>query len=342
MESSSISSALMDKRSGPSSQAWLFLGPEIGEKQAAIDEIRNNLSATGKPLSDRKLEETVYYAGETPVPVMVSAILNGSLFADTRLFHIKSAEGIKKKEDVDLFSSCLSSLPGDASIILISEETGIATGLEKVIPKANKRIFWEISDSRKSEWVRTFFRNEGFRISPDGIETILELVENNTAALRQECSRLAAFLDKGKEITGEEAEKWLSHTREESVFTLFSRIAAGDLSRTLESARMLLEAKVAPPAIFAVLTTCFRKLINYIALKEAGNYDDAEYRKIGVFSPGAKRDYAAAATRYDSAGAESCLALTAEYDFIMRSALSFPEQILMDKYLFRIHSFRTH
>ena len=325
----------MDKRDSPSSQAWLFLGPEIGEKQAAIDEIR-------KKLSLQKFEETVFYAGETPVPVMVSRIQNGSLFADLRLFQIKCAEEIKKKEDVDLLSSCLASPPGDACIILVSEETGIAAGLEKIIPKANKRIFWEISDSRKSQWVETFFRNEGFKISPDGIETILELVENNTAALRQECSRLALFLDKDEEITGEEAEKWLSHTREESVFTLFSRIAAGDLSRSLESARMLLEAKVAPQAIFAALASCFRKLINYIALKNAGNYDDAEYRKIGVFSPGAKRDYAAAATRYDSAGAESCLALTAEYDFTLRSALSFPEQILMDKYLFKLYSLKIH
>ena len=325
------SSAPMYSRNDSVFQTWLFLGPEIGEKQAAIDEIREKLS-------DGKFEETVYYAGETPVPIMVSGILNGSLFSDERLFHIKCAEGIKKKEDVDLFSSCLASPPHGTCIILISEETGIAAGLEKSVPKANKRIFWEISDSRKSEWVRTFFRNEGFRISPDGIETILELVENNTAALRQECSRLAGFLDKSKEITGEEAEKWLSHTREESAFTLFSRIAAGDLSRSLESARMLLEAKVAPPAIFAALASCFRKLTHYIALKEAGIYDEAEYRKIGVSSPGAKRDYAAAASRYDSAGAESCLALTAEYDFVLRSALSFPEQILLDKYLFKIHA----
>ena len=330
-----IFSVPMHKNGSSSSQAWLFLGPEIGEKQAAIDEIRQQLS-DGKPLSLQKLEETVYYAGETPVPVMVSSLINGSLFSDVRLFHIKCAEGIKKKDDIDLFSSCLASLPGDAYIILISEETGVAAGIEKIIPKANKRIFWEISDSRKSEWIRTFFRNEGFRISPDGIETILELVENNTAALRQECSRLVGFLDKGKEITGEEAEKWLSHTREESVFTLFSRIAAGDLSRSLESARMLLQAKVAPPAIFAALASCFRKLTHYIALKEAGIYDEAEYRKIGVFSPGAKRDYAAAATHYDSAGAESCLALTAEYDLMLRSALSFPEQILLDKYLYKI------
>ena len=193
-------------------------------------------------------------------------------------------------------------------------------------------------DSRKYEWVESFFRKEGFRISTEGIETILELVENNTAALRQECSRLILFLDKDREISGEDAEKWLSHTREESVFTLFSRIAAGDFPRTLESAGILLAARETPPAIFAGLASCFRKLINYLALKEAGVSDEWEFKKIGVSAPGAKRDYSAAATRYNSSGAETCLALTAEYDLILRSALSFPDQILMEKYLYKIHS----
>jgi len=316
----------MNKKNG----AWLFLGPEIGEKQTAIDEIRKKLPGG--------YEETVYYAGEISESAMVSHIRNASLFAETRLFLIKSTEGIKKKEDIDILSSCLASLPDDTFVILISEETSIAKGLENAIPQANKRIFWELTDNRKAAWVKDFFTGEGFRISAEGVETILELVENNTAALKQECSRLTLFLDKNTEINGEEAEKWLSHTREESAFTLFSRIAAGDFSRSLESARMLLAAKEVPPAIFAALASCFRKLDSYLSLKESGVSDDWEYRKIGVSSPGAKRDYAAAARRYDSTGAETCLALTAEYDMRLRASSSFPEQILLDEYLFKIHS----
>jgi DNA polymerase-3 subunit delta len=326
-----------------SANTWLFLGPEIGEKETAINEIKKKISEKG----NTAIEETVYYAGDTPVPVMVSAMRNGSLFSDLRLFTIKSAEGFKKKEDIDLLSEYTASPPDGTFLILVSEETSVAKGLEKNIPPSNKRVFWELLDSRKSEWVADFFRREGFKISREGIDTILELVENNTAALRQECSRLILFLDKamaqkgmahkGQEITGEDAEKWLSHTREESPFSLFSRIAAGDFSRSLESMRILLAAKESPVAIFAALASCYRKMYSYLALKEAGVSDDFEYKKIGVSSPGAKRDYAAAQRRYDSAGAETCLALTAEYDFLLRSASSFPEQILMDQYLYKIH-----
>ena len=312
------------------SGVWLFLGPEIGEKQNAIDVIRKKLPGG--------TEEAVFYAGETAVPVMASQLKNPSLFADTRLFFIKCAEGIKKKDDIDLLSSCLRSLPDDTYIILISEETSVAKGLETSVPAANKKIFWELLESRKTEWVKDFFRREGFMISTAGIETILELVENNTAALKQECSRLILFLDKNKEITGEEAENWLSHTREESAFTLFSRIAAGDFSRSLESLRVLLEAKKTPPSIFPALASCFRKLMSYLALTEAGVTDEFEFKKIGVSAPGAKKDYAAAARRYNSTGAESCLALTAEYDLLLRSSFSFPEQILMDEYLYKLFS----
>jgi len=322
----------------PYNGAWLFLGPEIGEKQTAVEEIRKNISASGSIRSDGAAEETVYYAGEAGVPVIISNIQNGSLFADKRLFIIKSAELIRKKEDVDLLSPCLASPPADTYIILISEETSIAKGLEQSVRPGNKKIFWELLDSRKSDWVRNFFMREGFRISHEGIETILELVENNTAALRQECSRLTLFLDKSREISAEDAEKWLSHTREESPFTLFSRIAAGDFSRSIESLRTLLAAKEAPPAIFAGLAFCFRKLLGYLYLKEAGITDEGEYRRIGITSPSAKRDYAAAGSRYTSSGAEACLALTAEYDLLLRSSGTFPASILMDRYLYKIYS----
>jgi len=323
-----------DKKKTPSLQTWLFLGPEIGEKQAAIEEIRKKLSRdAGSPP-----EETVYYAGDAPVPVMVANMRNGSLFADRRIFIIKCADGIKKKEDIDLLSSFIESPPEDTFLILISEETGVARGLEKNIHESNKRTFWELLDNRKQMWVENFFRQQGFQIGSEGIETILELVENNTAALKQECSRLTLFLDKNREISGADAEKWLSHTRQETVFTLFTRIAGGDLSRSLESLNVLLAAKEAPPAIFAGLASCFRKLINYLALKEAGVTDEWEFKKIGVSAPGAKRDYAAAARRYNTAAAETCLALTAEYDLLLRSSGTFPEQILMDKFLYKIHS----
>lgn len=278
-----------------------------------------------------------FYAGETPVSHIVSVLQNASLFAATRLILIKNADALKKKEEIDLLASYMAHPQDDTTLILISEATSLAKGLETPVSSGNKRIFWELFENRKIEWVSSFFKRAGYRISEDGIETILEMVENNTDALRRECSRLMLFLGKDRSVTGEEAEKWLSHTREESAFTLFSRIAEGDLSKSLATLHTLLMAKESPPAILAGLAWCFRKLRDYTGVVESGRANDFEFKKIGLASAKARKDYERASRRYN---ADTCLSLTAEYDMLVRSGGTGLETILMDLYVYKIHTRR--
>jgi DNA polymerase-3 subunit delta len=169
---------------------------------------------------------------------------------------------------------------------------------------------------------------------------ILEMVENNTDALKRECSRLIYFMRGQTNTQGlcrEDIEKWLSHNREESAFTLFSRIAAGDLSKALESLNIMLSAKESAPGILSGLAWCFRKLGDYLSLIETGNVNNSfELKKIGLSSPKAKDDYAAAARRYNTETVEVCLALTAEYDVLLRSPVAAMEKVLMDRYVLAI------
>jgi DNA polymerase-3 subunit delta len=311
----------------------LFLGPEIGEKQDAVEELRRNLKK-----HYGALEEASFYAGETPVSDMVSVLRNGSLFADARLFFIKNAEAVQKKEELELLASYLASPQDDTVLILISETTSVNKGLEKALPRDHKRIFWELFEGRKTAWVSSFFRRGGYEISEAGIEAVLELVENNTDALRRECSRLMLFAEKDQVIGGEAVEKWLSHTREESAFTLFSRIASGDLVKSIETMRILLAAKEAPPAVLAGLAWCFRKLRDYLALTARGSAGEVDLKRIGLASPQIRRDYTAAARRYNAAGADQCLSLIAEYDVLLRSAGAGLELILSDMFLYKLHA----
>jgi DNA polymerase-3 subunit delta len=311
-------------------RSLLFLGPEIGEKQDAINGIQRDLEKQyGDPA-----EKTSFYAGETPVNTMVSVLRNGSLFASSRLFFIKNAEIIKKKDETELLASYMASPQDDTTLILLSEATSLDKKLEKAIKPADKRIFWELFENKKQEWVTNFFRREGFRITPDGIETVLELVENNTESLRRECSRLCLFLDKAQPVGEAEVEKWLSHTREESAFTLFARLSEGDLSRSLETLHTLLGAKESPQAILGALAWCFRTLRSYNGLVDKGVSNDFEFAKIGLRSSIKRKNY----TRARSTGLnpDLCLGLTAEYDLLLRSIGSGFETVLMDVYLCKI------
>jgi len=304
-------------------KCFLFFGPEIGEKEDAIEKIRAQMGAG--------VEEIHYYAGETPTRDIAANLLNGSLFSTARLFLIKNGEYLnnKRPEDMKLLLPCLENLPENTTVILISDETSASKLFDKVIPPANRKVFWELDEGRKANWVAAFFQRQGYDITPEGIEMILELVENNTGALRQECGRLMLFLGKEKAIDGEVVEKWLSHSREESPFTLFSRMAAGDLPRSLESVRTLLASKESPIAILAGLAWCFRKLRDYLALKDSGKANDFELRKIGLAFPKVRRDYVEAGKRYTAA--EPCLALIGDYDIRLRSAGALWETLLMER-----------
>jgi DNA polymerase-3 subunit delta len=188
-------------------------------------------------------------------------------------------------------------------------------------------------EREKSEWLRQFFSREGFNIDRDCIAAILEMVENNTEALKRECSRLVYFLPKDRPVKTEDIEKWLSHNREESTFTLFSRIACGDTSRALECLAVMLAAKESAQGIMAGLAWCFRKLGDYLALLETGEVNNLEMRKIGLSAPKVRDDYTAASRRYNADNVEACLALTAEYDILLRSPVAALENILMDRYI---------
>jgi len=305
--------------------AYIFLGPELGKKQDAVDAVR-------KKYPDA--EESIFYAGETPVSTITDIFQNISLFAESRIVIVKNAELIKKKDDVDYLASCIKGVEEPSALILLSDEIKLAASLDDAVPKANKQVFYEMFEREKSEWVRQFFTREEFNIDNDSIAAILELVENNTASLKNECSRLIGFLPKDSPVNPEDIEKWLSHNREESAFTLFSRIACGDLSKALESVSVMLAAKESAQGILAGLAWCFRKLGDYLALLEThGEANNFELKKIGLSSPKARDDYAAAGRRYSIEDAETCLALTAEYDILLRSPVAALENILMERYI---------
>ncbi|MDR2747375.1 MAG: DNA polymerase III subunit delta [Treponema sp.] len=324
-------------------RCFLFLGPELGEKDDAVAEIRRDMGLPESPgFSDKSgFEEISFYAGDTPVTEIGAALRNGSLFTDTRLFLIKNAEVIKKKDELDLLVSCVKSLQQGTVVILLSDETKVSRALEDAVPPSGRRIFWELFENRKTGWLRDFFRREGCRISEEGIARILELVENNTEALRRECGRLARFLGKENSIGADDVEEWLSHSREESSFTLFSRLAAGDLSGSLESLHSLLGAKESFQSILGGLGWCFRRLRDYQALAESGRLkgdrsDDFELKKIGLSSPKSRGDYQQANRLYGPGAADHFLSLTAEYDIRLRSSGAALEILLLEIFLYKI------
>jgi len=300
---------------------YLFTGPEEGEKKTAVLSIKSTLKK-----KSGQIEEYTYYATETEVSDVVLTLRNESLFADARFVLVHNADLIKKKEDIDQLKSWIEESQhqqhGGSVLVLESEERGIDKKLENLVPKENRKIFWEMFENKKEEWLRNFFAQAGYRVTPDTIETILNMVQNNTESLAAECSRFFVCFPKDKVITPDDAESILIHNREESAFTLFETLTELTLQaeRRLENAlSVLLKIRGTKKGdvrdLVPGLTWCFRRIDAYRALlRESPNPSQIEYTRAGFGIKSAQIQYRNASRIWNEAQVGNCLALLASVE----------------------------
>ena len=304
----------------------LLLGPEEGEKSAFVEKITETLAARGGEPPER----TRFYAGETDMAEIIRCLRNMSLFARHRLVIVSNAEEVKRAEEVAALVEYLASPAEDATLLLLS--TGFTGDIDKKITGDQKRktpgavpfecqkVFWEMFDNQKQGWVTSFFRQRKNTISTEAVEYILDMVENNTRDLRVECERLALFFGPDAEITLEGVEQYISHSKEENVFTLFDRICEGELLPAEEVLdKILLSREADATQLAGGLLMQFRKLAGFKRML-AANYETAEaFPKLRIFSKKNQKTYVEGSRRFSAADIESVVQLLVEFDERFRS-----------------------
>ena len=305
-------------------EIYLFTGPEAGEKSDAIETLRQNAVKKNGALDEYK-----YYAAEVRIQDVVSQLQNVSLFSSALFVVLRNAELVKTKSDIELLAQWAKggALESPNVLILVSDENGIDKKIEALVPSSHKKIFWEMFENRKPQWVQGFFRKNGFSVTADAVEQILDMVENNTEALKSECSRFFYCFPKDHTVTAEDVDKILSHNREENAFTLFEAMADSTRSprqRFETSLEILQKIRLSRDSngvmIISGLTYCFRQLRTWHQLHAGGKNPLEKYLKAAGFS-GKKNQqrYQSAAKVWSSGVTASIIALLASTDMDIRN-----------------------
>lgn len=309
-----------------SAPIYLYTGPEFGERKEQIEFIRQ---AQRKRFGD--VDEYLLYASDSKIEDVVAKLQTESLFVPATCIVLRQAELIKKKEDISLLASWLKSISAkpkesqDSSIlILVSDEISVDAKLSKLVPKENQKIFWELSGARLEDWLRNYFRKNGYAIEQSALEEILELVEGNTEALKSECSRFFVVFEKGRTITEDDVDKLLAHNREENAFTLFNALCDNSetAAKRLENSLGILEKILLSKAnnsvmLLAGLISCFRKLQLW-HLIHIGNYNP-DLRSSGFTSKKQISQYSRAAQIWTFGQTSAITALISKTDMEIRS-----------------------
>ncbi len=250
---------------------YLYTGPEFGKRNEAVEAVK---AAHKKQFG--VIDEHSFYLLETPFSEVMTILQSGTLFSDGVCVVCRNAELIKKKDEIQMILDWLKNPEPSAVLILVSDEISVDAKLEKLIPPANRKKFWEMFEKDKLPWVFSYFSKNGYRIQQGAARLILELIENNTQSLAAECSRFFVLFPKDHEITEADVDSVLTHSREENAFSLFREMANASnpapvrLEKGLQILQKIrLSKENSSVMLIGGLASCFRKLQDWHKRGEA-------------------------------------------------------------------------
>ncbi len=327
-------------------QIYLYTGPEFGMRDDAVKAVQKSLK---KEFGD--FEEHIYYLGDASLGQVLSVLDNGNLFSSATCVICKNAELLKKKDEIQLLEDwCKNSQDSDQAssvLIFVSDEINVDAKLDKLVPASNKKKFWEMFDNQKIPWLKDYFSKNGYGLTDDAAQMILDMVDNNTMALKNECSRFFLCLEKGKNLTPEDIDAFLTHNRKENAFSLFKQMIdsysteAERLENSLDSLMgIMLSKENSSVALIASLSSCFRQLLLWHKLQAESNggygADDATLKANGFKSSPIQAQYRKAAKIWTIGQTTAILAILSSTDMQIRSNTSIDENLLLQKMLYEI------
>lgn len=325
-----------------SERVYLLLGPEAGAKEQELKDIRNQLRS-----EYGEVELSRFYPFETEQGQIFTILNNNSLFSDYRLVILGQAES----SNAALVQGLVEYLkhPADsATLVIVSSELSVSDKLMKLIPKQNTKVYYDLLEGQKADWIRTYFRKMGLSITGDAVDLLIDITEDNTQELRTICSQLGLFWQiggKNRPIEEEDIENYIQHSRQEDAFTLFTHIARCDLKQSLKSLQAMLGSGDSQTPVLLVngLVWQFRRLLSVAEEVERGTSENDALAKAHVFGkampvrkPKDRTTYHQALSAFDTQAIRSIIVALAQADIKVKDTSGDLTTILLERLLYQI------
>ncbi len=317
-------------------RVYALLGPETGDKSAFLKEIRASL----KKEFQQDIEIHRFYPFETLNGEIFEILQNNSLFSDHRLVILSQVESINQQLIAPLLSYIQHPVES-ATLVLISDEYRLKGKLDSAISKEGKKIFYEMYDNQKPRWVKNLFASYHLSIDDEAVSLLLELVEHDTAEIRSSVQQLIQYITPTgiTQVREEDIERYIQHTKVESVFSLFEYLSLHSYEMMLEVFHTLMrdQENGAIPLISGLLWT-FRRLLSIqenLAMQLGWEESAAQATVMGKKAPlRRKKDheiYRGAAQRYPIESTRLILAVLGKYDLLVRENPKDIELLLLEQ-----------
>ena len=233
---------------------YVLVGPERLLIERAVDALRAAVDDMGAP----GFNVDVFVGKGLEAGPVISAARTLPMMADVRLVLVRHVDAMTPSEQTSL-ADYLDDPADTACVVLTAEKLD---GRSKLVKSAKKRGFLVEAKPLRGRELREFIRAEAsardHHIAPQAVETLLDAVGDDLAAIDDSMERLSLFVGAGQRIDAQAVMQCVTRIRVESIWSLVDAIGLKDRRKGIAAAQSLLDDREPPLRLLAMVARQLR------------------------------------------------------------------------------------
>lgn len=307
---------------------YVMVGTEHLLIERVADVLRNAVESRGAP----SFNVEVFDGKGLDAARVVSAARTLPMMADMRFVLLRHADAMTPTEQNHL-AEYLDD-PSDSTCFVLTATR--LDGRGKLAKTAKKKGYLIEAKPLRGRELREFIRSEaasrGHNIAPEAIETLLDAVGDDLAAIDDATERLSLFVGAGQRIDAEAVIKCVTRIRVESIWSLVDAIGLKDRRQGIAAAQSLLDDREPPLRLLAMVARQLRIVARMREALSEGLRPQEAAKRAGA-PPFKAADLMESARRFTADSLGEAFALIAQTDRALKSSKRPPDLILQDAVL---------
>ncbi len=256
---------------------------------------------------------------------VLQTALTMPVFGGKRLIVVKDCHQMKEK-DRALFADYVTEPSVESCLVLVYGEES-PSARDRLFGVSKKKGFVKELKSptgrRLSDWIVRYVREEGKEITPQAVETLVEMRGDSLGELKAELDKLILYKGEDKRIDRADVEDTVLQAEEVNIFELTDAIGRKDRRAAMKAFSLLKDEE--PLKVLGTLAWYVRLLVRCRELMEGGKEDLASRLRIPRFRVPAYRQ---AAARFSKKRLYRLLLLLSETDALLKGSQQKPEDVM--------------
>lgn len=204
-----------------------------GEEDYFIDEIMEYAEKKILSPADAEFNQTIFYGKDANWADIINTCRRYPMFAEKQVVLLKEAQQMK---DVEKLESYIEN-PLVSTVLVVSYKGKTLDGRGKFSKLIKKKgevfLSKKIYDNQLPAWVSTYLQANGFQIKPKALNLLIDHIGNDLSRIVNEIEKLSLNLNKEKNITEDDIEKYIGISKEYNIFELQNAYSKKDQAKAI-------------------------------------------------------------------------------------------------------------